>query len=215
MSKIEPSLVVTPVARLLIFAAANEATPFIDPKTKKEKGDKMYRATLLIPVSENIDAIKAAMAKAAKVKNDSIASDGWKKCLKSGNKLIEKALAKNPEKSADRLAYYKDHWVIEAKSKFKPDFSKAVNGNAVEVADEMVAREFYSGCYVKAELNFVATEIDADDTVNRYISAYHNFLVKVKDGDRLGRKSRSEVFKGVLGGVSDKKVLDDDDDVAF
>lgn len=215
MSKIEPSLVVTPVARLLIFSAANEATPFIDPKTKKEKGDKMYRATLLIPVSENIDAIKAAMAKAAKLKNGDVASDGWKKCLKSGNKLIEKALAKNPDKSADRLEYYKDHWVIEAKSKFKPDFSKAVNGSAVEVVDEMVAREFYSGCYVKAELNFVATEIDADDTVNRYISGYHNFLVKVKDGDRLGRKSRGEVFKGVLGGVSDKKVLEDDDDVAF
>lgn len=214
MSKIEPSLVVTPVARLLIFSAANEATPFIDPKTKKEKGDKMYRATLLIPMSENIDAIKAAMAKAAKIKNADVASDGWKKCLKSGNKLIEKALAKNPDKSADRLAYYKDHWVIEAKSKFKPDFSKAVNGSAVEVADEMVAREFYSGCYVKAELNFVATEIDGDE-VARYISAYHNFLVKVKDGDRLGRKSRDEVFKGVLGGVSDKKVLEDDDDVAF
>jgi hypothetical protein len=84
----------------------------------------------------------------------------------------------------------------------------------VEVVEEMVAREFYSGCFVKAELNFVATEIEGDP-IARYISAYHNFLVKVKDGDRLGRKSRGEVFKGVLGGVSDQKVLEDDDDVAF
>jgi hypothetical protein len=210
MAKIEPSLVVTPKARLLAFQPVNEATAFIDPKTKKEKGEKSYRATLLIPKTENMDAIKAAMQKAAKVKNASADYAAWKKCVKDGNKLIEKAVAKG--KSADRLSYYKDHWVIEAKSKFAPDLSKAVNGTAVDIEAELVQREFYSGCYVKAELNFVASEIDnGDDEPNRYISAYHNFLVKVGDGDRLGRKSRTEVFKGALGGSSSEDPSGDED----
>ena len=79
---------------------------------------------------------------------------------------------------------------------------------------------FYSGAEVIAELNFVAHEIDGVDAdgepiVNRYISAYHNFILKVGEGTRFGRKSREEVFKGVMGGVSKENPLEDKDDEDF
>lgn len=216
MAKTVPSLVLTPVARLVTFHGILEKTEY-DPKTKKSVvsgSDKArYNATFLIPKTENLDAVKAAMVQAGKNRNPEVPFADWRKALKDGNRIIERALKKNPEKSEARLAFYKDMWVIESKSTFAPDLSKAVNGKAVEVPVEMADKEFYSGCYVKAELNFVANEIEDGDDTKRYISAYHNFIVKVKDGERLGRKSRDDVFKGALGGVSDQKL--DTDDVAF
>jgi len=217
--------VLTPVARLLAFQPLNVKTEF-DNKTKKfivsPAGSTVgrYNATFLIPMAEDVAAIQAAMKEAARDCNPSVEFKHFQHKFRKGNALIEKALKKNPEKNADRMSYYKDMWVLEAKSVHLPDLSKAVNGKPTEVANEMVSREFYSGCFVKAEINFSATEVDDGEDENgdarfkRYVTAYHNFVIKVKDGERLGRKSREEVFKGALGGTSDKPI-EVDDDVEF
>lgn len=211
MAKIAPSLCVIPASTLMVFDPPNVKTKFVDPTTKKEKGEERFRATFLWPKTENMDAVKAALELAGKNKNPETAYKDWRKPIKDGDKHIDRMVAKG--KSADRYAIYKGMWFVEAKTGFLPDFSKAVNGNAVEVPAELVAREFYSGAKVIAELNFVASEIeDGGDETKRYISAYHNFIVKIGDGPRLGRKSRDEVFKGVLGGVSNQKVDTGDED---
>jgi len=215
--------VITPVARLICFNPLDIKTEW-DAKTKKfvvSTSDKArYTATLLIAETEDVEAIKAAMKAAASEVNPDIEFKKWEHKFRKGNTLLEKDRKKNPDKSADRLSYYKDMWVLDVKSVHCPDLSKAANGKAVEVPHEMVSREFYSGCYVKAEVNFAATEISDGEDENgeskfkRYVTGYHNFLIKVKDGDRLGRKSREDVFKGVLDDTSDK-AIEVDDDVAF
>ncbi len=216
MAKNPPCLALTPPAKLLIFDPLTEKKPFIDPKTKKEKGDPKYRATFIIPKSANMDQIKAQLAAAAKAKNPNVPYEKWKKPVKDGNKLIEKAVAKG--KSEGSLAYYKDCWVIECKSEFKPDLSIARGGKAEPVPDEAAGQVFYSGAQVIGELNFVAHEIEnSDDEPSRYISAYHNFVLKIGEGERFGRKSRDEVFKGVMGGTSAENPLagDKDEDEDF
>ena len=210
MAKNPPCLALTPPAKLLIFDPLTEKKPFIDPKTKKEKGDPKYRATFIIPKSADVSAIQAQLRAAAAAKNREVSYDKWKKPVKDGNKLIEKAVARG--KSEGSLAYYKDCWVIECKSEFKPDLSIARQGKAEAVPDEAAATIFYSGAEVLAELNFVAHEIEnSDDEPSRYISAYHNFILKIGEGERFGRKSRDEVFKGVMGGQSTENPLSEED----
>ena len=53
------------------------------------------------------------------------------------------------------------------------------------------------------------------DKAARYISAYHNFILKIGEGERFGRKSRDEVFKGVMGGQTKENPLEDKDDEDF
>lgn len=204
MAKIIPSLVTTPRATLMIFNPLNVETAFVDPVTKKEKGEKRFRATFLIPKTENMEPIKAALQLAAKNKNPEVEYDKWKRPVKDGDAHIARMVAKG--KDASKYAAYAGMWFIEAKTAFLPDLSQAVGGKAVDVAPELVEKVFYSGCKVLAEINFVGTEVEEQDEVKRFISAYHNFIVKVGDGPRLGRKSRDEVFKNALGGTSDKSV---------
>lgn len=214
MAKNPPCLALTPKAKLLVFDPLTEKKAFVDPKTKKEKGDPKYRATFIIPKSESMDAIKAQLAAAAKAKDPNVPYEKWKKPVKDGNKLIEKAVARG--KSEGSLAYYKDCWVIECKSEFKPDLSIARGGKPEPVPDEAAGQVFYSGAEVIAELNFVAHVIEgSEDEPARYISAYHNFVLKIGEGERFGRKSRDEVFKGVMGGQTKENPLEDKDDEDF
>lgn len=206
MAKVTPSLVVIGPATLVLYHPILTKTKY-DSKTKKSVVDDAngsYNATFLIPQSDTatVEAIKAAYVTAAKEANSGVEFKDWSKKFTLGEKVIEKALKKNPDKSADRMAYMKGMWVVEAKSKFAPDLSKAVGGKAVEVPAEMADREFYSGCLTKAELNIVGSEIESGENTNRYLTAYVNFIVKVGEGARLGRKSRDDVFKGSLGGTS-------------
>jgi hypothetical protein len=80
------------------------------------------------------------------------------------------------------------------------------------VPAETADREFYSGCMVKAELNLVGSQIESGENTNRYLTAYVNFIVKVGEGERLGRKSRDDVFKGALGGSSAQDPTTGDED---
>jgi len=210
MAKLPPCIALTPPALLLVFNPLTVKVPFIDPKTKKEKGDPKYRATFIIPKTADMDAIKAQLRAAAAAANPSVPYEKWKKPIKDGNKLIEKAIANG--KSEGALAYYKDCWVIECKTDHLPDLSVA-NGTPkpTPVTGEEANVAFYSGAKVIGELNFRAYEIDSGgDEPNRFISAYHNFVLKIGDGPRFGRKSRDEVFKGVMGGQTKENPLEDE-----
>mgnify|MGYP003649363331 FL=1 len=216
MAKVTPSLVVIGPATLVLYHPVLTKTKF-DSKTRKSVVDDVngsYNATFLIPQSDTVtvEAVKAAYVKAAKETNSSVEFKDWSKKFTLGEKVIEKAMKKNPDKSADRMAYMKGMWVLEAKSKFAPDLSKAVGGKAVEVPSETADREFYSGCLCKAELNLVGSQIESGENTNRYLTAYVNFIVKVGEGDRLGRKSRDDVFKGALGGSSAQDPTSGDED---
>lgn len=210
-----PSLVVIGPATLVLYHPILTKTKY-DSKTKKSvvSEDGSYNASFLIPQSDTatVEAVKAAYAKAAKEANSGVDFKDWSKKFQLGEKVIEKALKKNPDKSADRMDYMRGMWVLEAKSKFAPDLSKAVGGKAVEVPAEVAEREFYSGCMTKAEINIVGSEIEQGENTARYLTAYVNFIVKVGEGSRLGRKSRDDVFKGSLGGTSAADPTSGDED---
>ncbi|MGD9724374.1 MAG: ssDNA-binding protein [Pirellulales bacterium] len=210
MAKKPANIVLIPRARLVTFHGVATKVKY-NPTTKKSEPNPegKYPATLLIPKSDNLDSIRAAIKTAIEAEASSVPWEQWEKFLKDGNKIIEKTLKKNPEKSADRLEFYKDQWVLEVSSQNPPSFSIPEGGRAKVLEDAaLVQRTFYSGCYVAAEINVVANRVDSgrddpntgDDIYNHYVNGYHNMLLKVGDGDRFGRRDANDVFKNLLGG---------------
>ena len=87
---------------------------------------------------------------------------------------------------------------MNVKSKFKPD---VVNKYKEKIDDE---REFYSGCYGLASINFYVY----DNKTNKGISAGLSSILKIKDGEPLGGASSAEAdFKDV-----DLSQYEDEDD---
>lgn len=223
MSKKAPNLVLIPQATLVTFQGVTTKVKY-DAKTKKTipADDGKYVATLLIPIIVNIDYIKSAMQNAAAVEDANTPFAQWEKAVKVGNKIIEKNIKKQPDKSPERWAMYKDQWVIECRSTFPPAFSIPEGGRAKTLDESqfaLIKSLFYSGCQVAAELNFVANKIDSgkddadgNDIYNFYINAYHNSLLKIGDGPRLGRKSQDDIFKNVLGGKTTANPTAGDED---
>lgn len=90
------------------------------------------------------------------------------------------------------------HYYMNVKSKFKPD---VVNKYKEKIDDE---REFYSGCYGLACINFYVY----DNKTNKGISAGLSSILKIKDGEPLGGASSAEAdFKDV-----DLSVYEDEDE---
>lgn len=220
-AKKAPNLVLIPSARLVTFQGVAVKVKY-DNKTKKTvpAEDGAYPLTLLIPLASNIDYIKQAMNNAIAAEDPSTPMASWEKCIKNGDKLIERNVKKNPDKSPDRWSMYKDMWVLEAKSKLPPRFSIPEGGKTKDLEDvNLINNVFYSGCMVAAELNFVANKIDTgkldqDDNAifNYYINAYHNGVLKIGDGERFGRRSSQDVFKSVIGGKTAANPTTGDED---
>lgn len=220
-AKKAPNLVLIPSARLVTFQGVAVKVKY-DNKTKKTvpAEDGKYGLTLLIPLTDNIDYIKQAMQTAIAAEDSREPIAKWEKCIKNGDRIIERNVKKNPDKSPDRWSMYKGMWVLEAKSNLPPRFSIPEGGKTKDLEDvNLINNVFYSGCMVAAELNIVANKIDTgkldehDEPVfNYYINAYHNGVLKIGDGERFGRRSSQDVFKSVIGGKTAANPTTGDED---
>ena len=135
---------------------------------------------------------------------------------KYGGKLPAKfhtPLRDGDEERPDDEAYV-GHYFLNAKSKNKPGIAKPIGRGSdgkmkfQEITDET---EVYSGCYVKASLNFYLF----DRNGNRGIGVGLNNIVKVQDGEPLGggRARIEDEFADV--DFDDVLDFDDNDDDDF
>lgn len=210
MSDAKIGLVVTPEHRAA-FVQLFEAKAFVDPKTKKPKGEPKYGYLALFANATDISELKAVAIKVAKAKfGDSVDLKTVKFPFKNGDKeaerIVTKAAKNGKEKKDSDVAFYRGNVVMKVSSNFEP---KVVDNQGNDLLDKAA---IYSGVYVRAEFNFRAQLIEASEEEGgdkRYVSAYVNFVMKTKDGERLSGKSAKEVFKGLLGGSSTADPTDD------
>lgn len=178
----------------------------------KEKGDPLFGVTLLIDKPENLTpddqarlkAMKEAAVKAAQAKWPGRDLKEVRMPFRNGN--TEAAAAEKKGKNGD---FFKDKIVVKANTKFKP---QVVGPDRQEILNDKLV---YSGCLMYAEVNLVAYEgvNGGDDGVKAYLG---NFVMKVKDGDRLTGRSAADVFSGIGGVASDEDPTAGlDDEIAF
>lgn len=152
-----------------------------EPYSNIEGQEKRYSTTLLIPKSDKktLAALKAAQQAAAeagraKVFNGSVPKN-LKTTLHDGDE--EGDLEKNPE--------LEGHFYMAVSSKTKPGIVERVDGELIPIDD---SSEVYSGCYARVSLNAFAYNTQG----NRGISFGLNHVLKVRDGDYLGGRTRAE-----------------------
>lgn len=177
-----------------------------------DNGNEWYSTSILIPKEDKetlrkIKTVVDALKEEAKTKN--------------GGKLPAKfhtPLRDGDEERPDDEAYA-GHYFLNAKSKTKPGIAKPVGRGAdgkikfQEITDET---EVYSGCYVKASLNFYLFGFDGKPTGgNKGIGVGLNNIVKVQDGEPLGggRARIEDEFADV--DFDDVLDFDDNDDDDF
>lgn len=176
-------IVVTPEFRM-VWPNLFEAKPFM--RNGKAVGEPKYGMTMLFEPGPELDEFKKIAGKVAKAKFGTI--DGVTFPFKKGDAEAEKAAAKGKDGS-----FYKGLVVVKTSSQFQP---QVVDDQSQPIIDH---GKIYSGCYGFAEVNFVATEITSDDGVKRYVTAYTNFVMKSRDGDRIAGRTAKDVFKGIKG----------------
>lgn len=180
------------------------------PKAVEEGGEKKYSVSLIIPKSDKktIRAIEEAIEEAyedGKAKFGGKLPRSWKNPLRDGDE-------ERPDDPA-----YEDSYFVNANSSKKPGL---VDRDREEIIDE---EELYSGCYIRASLNFYAFNVSG----NKGVAAGLNNIQKLADGERLsGGSSAEEDFaddyeddekpkkrKGTASAASkSKKRRDDDED---
>jgi hypothetical protein len=150
------SFIVTPPCRMSYLSVFE---PVNKNRGKKDKPVVMvYKATLLIPKTEDIKALKtfwqAAVIKAFGVEEAKamLAAGTLKFPIKDAD-ARPKVLAKNPE--------YKGHWFLEVATKNKPAVV-ALDGRT-PITDPS---KFYSGCWGKVALNTYPYDTDGNKGVN-------------------------------------------------
>lgn len=116
----------------------------------------------------------------------------------------EKAKAEKKGKNGD---IYDGSWVVKADSKFPPGVIGPDKG-------EVWSKDIWSGTYGRAELNLVAYE--GTGVVPSGITAYLNFYMKTRDGERLAGRTAADVFADVEGTSTSENPVsggDEDDDL--
>ena len=155
------------------------------PQMPKNGGDPKYSVTLLIPKTDiaTINAIRAEIEKAKQ--------EGVQKTFKG----VMPPNCKDPLHDGDGLkqsgvpfgAECKGHMVLNASAKLQP----AIVG--VDMQPIINPADVYSGCYIRASLNFFAY----DNSGNRGIGCGLNAIQKIEDGEPLtARVSAEEAFGG-------------------
>jgi hypothetical protein len=178
-----------------------EPVAFKDPKTQKPKGDPVY-SFLAMFAKDGADITelkqKAKAVAVAEWGAEGLAGVKWP--FKDGdaeaNRILEKAKSGGKEKSEDQVKYLRGNILLKCKSAFPP---KVGDNKGDEIIDKS---KVYSGSYGRAELNFKAQTISDPDGDKKYVTAYFNFYMKTRDGERLAGRDFKTVFKGLLGGES-------------
>ena len=150
-------------------------------------GEEKYSTSILIPKSD-----KETLRKYKEVENllkQEAMSKNKGKLPRKFHTLLRDGDEERPDDEA-----YAGHYFYNASSKNKPGIAKPIGKDATgktkfeEITD---TTEVYSGCYVKASVNFYLFDTNG----NRGIAAGLNNIVKMQDGEPLaGRASVSSDF---------------------
>lgn len=163
---------------------------------QNDNGEDEYSCMLIIPKED-----KKTITQIRKMV-DTLKKDYWgnkvppkyKGPLRDGDEYVNEETGEQDE--ARLGSYY-----MNVKSRFKPD---VVDKYKEKIDDE---RDFYSGCYGLACINFYVY----DTKQNKGISAGLSSIMKIKDGEPLGGASSAEAdFKDV--DISQYEDEDDYDD---
>ncbi len=244
-SNTNPSVTVITEPFILSYPKLLKAEPFIDPNTKKPKGDPVYSFEAISaldalaawdiyeknadqPVKGKIEVRLVALAK-EKWGDDfdvkaAVQHGGLSWPFKSGNKKAEDKGAK--------AEHYRDtkFWRGKALAEINgsPNEPSLYDGSgggelvklmrSTEAGKQRISELFYGGAICTAELAAVA----GTSAENKYVTFYVNSIVFERDGDRLGGGSRIEQMRGVRGGESSvdpsegmNKPNDLDDEIPF
>ena len=198
MTTSQPNIVVTPEFRMLwpnLFEAKRV-------KIKgKETGDPKFGLSMLLNPDETGD-LKTAAKEVALAKWPGRTLSELKFPFADGDKLE----AARAEAGRDGK-FYAGTIVLKASSKYKP---VVVDTHRKDIIDNS---RLYSGCYGYAELNFVAYDGVGQNPDG--VTAYVNFVMKSRDGDRIAGRDAKGVFAGIDGGEEEPKQADLDDEIPF
>ena len=194
-----PGVVVTPEFRL-VYPNLFEARAFV--RDGKPQGDPKYGLVMLFKPDE-IDGMKNVAKAVAKAKWPGRELKELKFPFKSGN-----AEAKKRTDAGKDGSFYEGTVVIKASSKYQP---QVVDLDRKDILDP---KRVYSGVYAYAELNFVAYPGVGGGQDG--VTAYVNFVMVSRNGDRIAGKTADDVFSGVGGGETDVDPTGDlDADIPF
>lgn len=208
-----------PVTLLLFNDTLHTPKAFKDQKTGKEKGDPKYQATFLIdPSNPDLEAMKALTREIAKENNVTDFKEiVWP--FKNGDKEADRLKAKTPPKNGE---YLRGKVFIRTDSLNPPALGVFKDGDPkkglIECNDPILLSrlkpQFYSGVQVIAVINFsYYAAVKEGDKPG--IKAYLNGVVSFNKGERLGRKSLAERFKGYAGAAVDTNPTEGDDEIPF
>lgn len=198
MTDPQPNIVVTPEFQMLW---PNLFTPRAVKIKGKETGKPKYGLSMLLDPSEIGDLKTAAKAVAlAKWPGRTLSELHFP--FANGDKLE----AAQAEQGRDGK-FYGGRIVLKASSKFKP---VVVDTHRKDIIDHS---RLYSGAYGYAELNFVAYDGVGQNPDG--VTAYVNFVMKSRDGDRIAGRDAAGVFAGIDGGEEEPKSTELDDEIPF
>jgi len=167
------------------------------PRAPMQGADEKYSITILIPKSENIDAIKALRNKAV--------TDKWPDETKRPKNIH------NPIKDGDtdvmndgslRKDKYPElagHWLITASRSKKTGRPKVVDQAMQEIIEES---DLYAGCYARMSIHAFAYAPTKDKPQMKYgVSFGLNNVQKLAEGEPLGGMSSKpeDDFEPVAG----------------
>jgi hypothetical protein len=189
----------------------NLFTPKKFKRNGKESGEAKYSALFMFPKDHpDLAAIKTRAVEVAKAKWPGVDTKSLKFPFSDGN--AQKAKAEADSKDG---AFYEDMILLKTSSKFEPVVLDARNDPLSETIDQKLV---YSGCYVAAEVNFVAydrTQADGKDGVTCYL----NIVCYVRKGERIAGRNAAEAFRGIRGQASNEDptggALGLDDEIPF
>lgn len=170
MNKTNDSQSTKVVTGIVRFSYANVWTP-----VSINGSDEKYSVSILIPKTDvkTVATIKKAIENAKQAG-----------ITKFGGKIPKNLKLPLRDGDIDREEdeTYAGHYFINANCKLKPGI---VDKNSMPIMD---STEFYSGCYGRASVTFYAY----DSNGSKGIACGLNNLMKTKDGDPLGGRSRAE-----------------------
>ena len=198
MTETQPNIVVTPEFQMLW---PNLFEPRAVKIKGKETGEPKYGLSMLLDPAE-IGDLKAAAKMVALAKWPGRTLSELKFPFSDGDKLE----ADQTEKGRDGK-FYSGKVVLKASSKFKP---VVVDTHRKDIIDHS---RLYSGAYGYAELNFVAYDGVGQNPDG--VTAYVNFVMKSRDGDRIAGRDAAGVFAGIQGSEAEPATTELDDEIPF
>ena len=188
---------------------------YIDPKTKKAKGEPAYTTSVMLK-SDGPD-IKAIKNIAITVIKDSwpgldIRAALADKTLHLPWETGEDAIAKKTKRLTDAGKEYTGgddyqlgHVLLKTTTKkSRPALAVLLGGKWVDLNDDAVVglhkSKFYSGVQGAVQVNLSASEVDG----TKFVTAYLQQVASLNTGKQIGGKLASETFAGFAGKVSEE-----------